>query len=771
MRNASATSAASDRRMSALLIVATATLLGLLVAILPIGGALDRALSPARFAAAQRIASGKVVVVEMDAQSAGAIKRWPWSRAHYAVVVDQLRRAGAASIVFDVDFSSSSDAAGDAAFAASLARAEGLVALPTFGQGANSADRRTIDALPVPLFRPHVALASVSIRPDRDGQVRSMPFGTITDGLLRPSLSAYIAVRSGTAGDGFPIDMSIDPATIPRLSFIDVATGQFDPARVRGRAVLIGATAVEMGDRYGTPLWGVIPGVIVQAMAAETLLNGVPVTGSDGVPVLLAFVAVIGIVRSRGIWLFGAFTGALVVIGAIVLYAQHRLLITYPLAPALCMILAAGLACGGREIATRFWVRRMVDEATGLPNALSLVAEARGPDACTLVVTQFANYDTLLAVLGTRPTADIVQRIADRLALVSENNRVYRTADRQLALLLPPDEPVDDTLTGLRSVLLQPVEVLGRRIDVAVALGVATGAAATVEQLLADAALAAEDAIQAGSFWRRSLADDGDLERSITLMGELDAALYSGQIEIFYQPKYNVQAVRITSTEALVRWRHPDRGFIGPDLFIPLAEKTNRIAPLTLHVLRTVVRDLVGLRTSHAGMTAAVNISANLLSDAAFNAEVECILGAAGVPATALIFEVTESAAMSDPKSAIAAMQRYRDLGIALSMDDYGTGQSTLTYLKQLPLNELKIDRSFVQHAHVDRDDGVLVRSTIELAHKLGLKVVAEGVEDEACLVFLTSCGCDLIQGYYISRPLPLEPLLIRLSDPASMVA
>lgn len=765
MRGAAMLTAIFDRRPSSWLILGTAIVVGVLLAILPLGAVLDRTLSVARFGIVPRAASGKVVVVEMDAQSAATIKRWPWSRAHYAAVVDALRRAGAAAIVFDVDFSSASDAKGDTAFAAALARADGIVALPTFGQSADATDQRTIDALPLAMFRSQAALASVSIQPDPDGQVRSMPFGTMTDGVPRPSLSSYIAQRSGVVDVGFPIDMSIDPSTIPRLSFIDVRDGKADLARVRGRSVLIGATAVEMGDRYATPSWGVIPGVVVQAMAAETLLRGIPRYGSGAMPFLLALLTLLGIVRTRGTGLFVAVLGAGIVVTGVVLFAQHVVLVTYPLAAALSMIAVAGLACAGLDVAGRFRAQRMIDETTGLPNGLSLVAEHRGDAMCTLVVLQLVNYDSLVAILGSRPSADVVVRVADRLALVASGHRVYRSADRQLAFLLPRDEPVEDTLDGLRAVVLQAVEVVGRKVDVAAVLGVAVGAAATIERLLADAALAAEDALQGGRFWRRSLADDGDLERTISLMGELDAGLADGGIEVFYQPKYDVRAGRITSTEALVRWRHPQRGFIGPDLFIPLAERTNRIAPLTLHVLRTVLRDVSAWRRQHGPITAAVNISANLLSDAAFNAAVERILHETDVPATALVFEVTESAAMSDPTSAIAALERYRDLGVALSMDDYGTGQSTLTYLRQLPLTELKIDRSFVQHAHSNHADGVLVRSTIALAHDLGLKVVAEGVEDQACLDFLERCGCDLIQGYFISRPLPLDRLLERLSE------
>ena len=724
------------------------------------GALVDQLLMPLRFSVVDRMASGTLAIVEIDARSTASIIRWPWSRSNYAHVVDQLRRAGAASIVFDVDFSSPSDDAGDHAFAAALARAEGMVMLPTFGQTASSNDRRTIDALPIPLLRDHVALASVSIRPDSDGQVRNMTLGTVTAETPRPSLSAYIAARSGMIDQDFPIDMSINPDTIPRLSFIAIRDGQFDPARIRGRTILIGATAVELGDRYGTARWGVIPGVVVQALSAETLLRGVPVRGSPLTMLLMAMLMTIVLLSFRsavcGIVFAAAGTSAL---SGGVLVAQHQFLLTYPIATALAMIALATIAILIRDVFGRFRTQRLIDELTGLPNARYLLQQARGDTAVVLAVAQIDNYDALRAVLGSPASANVVIRIGERLSLISEARTVFRTADHQIAFFLSPDQSIDETLHGLQAIMLQPVEIGGRRVDVTVSIGVASGIRSAIDHLLTDATLAADAARGSHVFWRRAAIDVGGLERSISLMGELDEAIAGGQIEVFYQPKYDLRVQRIASVEALVRWRHPVRGFIGPDLFIPIAEKTNRIAPLTLHVLSHVVRDVAGWRTAYPDVTAAINISATLLSAAAFNADVERIIAAADIPTSALIFEVTESAAMSDTATAIAALHRYRELGVAVSMDDYGTGQSTLTYLRQLPLNELKIDRSFVRFAHQNRGDGLLVRSTIDLAHQLGLKVVAEGVEDAACLEFLNACGCDLIQGYLISKPVPLETL------------
>lgn len=739
---------------------------GLTMSLSPTGALIDRSLMTARFAVIDRPASNTLTVVEMDAQSTQAIKRWPWSRANYARVVDELIRAGASAVVFDVDLSSPADAAGDDEFAAALTRADGRVALPTFGQAAGSTDARTIDTQPLAKFRDHVALASVSISPDRDGLVRDMPLGTMTGGIPRPSLSAYIAGRSGTADAPFPIDMSIVPSSIPRLSFVAVRDGDFDPALVRGRTILIGATAVEMGDRYGIPRWGVIPGVVVQAMAAETLIRGIPAAGSFLTVMMFAALVVAAAMACRGVVASLSITAAgVVLVLAIILVAQHRYQLFYPLFAPLMTIVAAALAIVARHVLNLFRTQIAIDELTGLPNARSLMRLAGGEGALVLAAAHVDNYDALRAVLGARAAADVMIRTSERIALIAENEVVYCTAANQLTFLLPIDQPIDDTMHGLRAIMLQPVEIGGRRVDVSVCIGVAAGRRPTLERLLADASIAADEARREDRFWQRASTDIERLERSISLMGELDEAIERGQIEVFYQPKYNLHTQAITSVEALVRWRHPVRGFIGPDLFIPIAEKTNRIAPLTLHVLSHVVRDLAALRVDQPGITAAINISAKLLSSAPFNNAVEQIIAQCAVPTEALVFEVTESAAMSDTDAAISALRRYRALGIAVSMDDYGTGQSTLTYLRELPLNELKIDRSFVQFASKNREDALLVQSTIELAHQLGLKVVAEGVEDGACLDFLVAAGCDLVQGYLISRPLPLSELRTMLGQ------
>ncbi len=734
-----------------------------------IASAIDRALDPVRFSAWSQSPSGKLVIVELDAASAAAIKRWPWPRDHYASAVDNLRKAGASSIVFDVDFSSPSTPDGDAAFAAALARSEGLVALPTFAQQADARDRRSIDTLPLPTFREHVALASVSIAPDPDGTVRSAPLATITKGVPRPSLSAFIAGRSGTANRSFPIDYSIDASRIPRLSFIDIRDARFDPSAVRGRQVVIGATAIEMGDRYATPRFGVLPGVVIQALAAETLFRGMPAMVGQPAALFLALLLVVPVLRSRSTprCVLSSVSALIILIAsAIVLQASWQVML--PVGAGLVLLLTASLARLGLRVGQSFETQRLTDVQTGLPNRSAMVMDNKRASAATLAVMQITNFESLLTVLGSEAEGDLVLRLAERARFFAEGGRVYRVADRLLAFGLSQDAEAHETLDGMRSLMLQPVEVKGRRVDASITMGIIEG---DVTSGLAQAALAAEQAAAGGTFWNRFDGDQAELTDQVSLMGELDRAIAQRDIRVFYQPKMSLAKSRITSCEALVRWEHEERGMLSPDLFIGLAEQTDRIAPLTLHVIELVLGDLAHWHRQGIGITAAVNISAKLLTSDSFNDALCEMLARGTAPTTSLVFEVTESAALADCDAAAEILKGYQQLGITIAIDDYGTGQSTLSYLRQLPVSELKIDRSFVQNAHLNPNDAVLVRSTVQMAHELGLKVVAEGVETEECLAFLREIGCDLAQGYLISRPIPAEAFEALLLEDARRAA
>ena len=246
--------------------------------------------------------------------------------------------------------------------------------------------------------------------------------------------------------------------------------------------------------------------------------------------------------------------------------------------------------------------------------------------------------------------------------------------------------------------------------------------------------------------------DDHTVGR-LRLLGDLRRAIGNGELMLHFQPKVNTKNGALHSVEALVRWNHPTGGLVPPDEFIPIAETTAVIHPLTTEILRQALGQVRAWLDRGWNIQVAVNISSRSLLDLTFPGQLRRQLDTIGVPATFLSLEITESAIMSDPAKALTVLRELDAMGISLSIDDFGTGYSSMAYLKTLPVRELKIDRSFVVGMATDESDIVLVQSAVDLGHNLGLHVVAEGVENAETRQALSVMGCDLIQGYHICRP------------------
>ncbi len=227
-----------------------------------------------------------------------------------------------------------------------------------------------------------------------------------------------------------------------------------------------------------------------------------------------------------------------------------------------------------------------------------------------------------------------------------------------------------------------------------------------------------------------------------------------------YQPKIDVANGEVVGVEALVRWNHPTRGIQYPDSFIPLAENTGLISSITFFVVERALRQVRTWQESGIDLSVAVNLSVRHLTDMSLPDRIAVALERWGVAPSKLVIEVTESSIMTDPKRASVVLQQLRRIGVDVSIDDYGTGHASLNYLKQFDIDELKIDRSFIMNLDVESSDAIIVASTVELGHNLGLRIVAEGVEDGDTLAWLESLGCDIAQGYHIGRPMSAEAVL-----------
>jgi diguanylate cyclase (GGDEF)-like protein/PAS domain S-box-containing protein len=411
------------------------------------------------------------------------------------------------------------------------------------------------------------------------------------------------------------------------------------------------------------------------------------------------------------------------------------------------------------------------DPLTGLPNRV-LFAERieqairharRNGDQLAVLLLDLDRFKEVNDSLGHPAGDQLLIAVSDRIrGAIRDSDTFARLGGDEFGLLLPELHGIADVelvLARVAAALEQPITVHTLPLAVEASIGVATypdhGLDAQVLIQHADVAMyeAKRDSANACFYDRDS--HEHDISR-LTLVGELRRAMARDELLLHYQPKAILASGEVHSVEALVRWQHPDRGLIFPDAFIPIAQETSLIGPLTLHVLDLALRQGHEWRRCGLDLTIAVNLSTRNLLDREFPRRLEELLERCEMPATLLELEVTESAMLANPKRAKLVLGELAALGVRLSIDDFGTGYSSLSYLRELPVDEIKIDRSFVMRMQDEGTDVAIVRSTIDLGRNLGLDVVAEGVETQETWDRLRELGCRTAQGYFLSRP--LEP-------------
>lgn len=327
---------------------------------------------------------------------------------------------------------------------------------------------------------------------------------------------------------------------------------------------------------------------------------------------------------------------------------------------------------------------------------------------------------------------------------------------------------VDAAVLRLELAFRHPVGLVGEYLDIDFVIGAAAAFGPDCGDVpMIEEAERARDAARVGRGpVIREVGDATPKIDTIAFARELDAAIAGDELFLHYQPKMHVRRQAIVSVEALIRWNHPERGLIAPSDFIPLAEEMDIMAGVTLWTIRRVIADQRVMASHGHDLRVFINVAGGLLADPRFVSEAGALVTASGVP---FGFEITETSVIDDPETAIANLHSFAALGIVISIDDYGAGLSSLAYLKQLPARELKIDKLFVTQLTSSNRDPLIVRSTIDLAHALEMDVVAEGVETQSALALLSVMGCDMVQGYLISRPIAIEALIPFLSDRAHL--
>ncbi|MFC5342532.1 putative bifunctional diguanylate cyclase/phosphodiesterase [Brevundimonas staleyi] len=409
------------------------------------------------------------------------------------------------------------------------------------------------------------------------------------------------------------------------------------------------------------------------------------------------------------------------------------------------------------------------DQETGLPNRLWLEREASRTAEGYVILFGVDRFEIVRNAIGFDSMAQLVGALGSRLSAAAGGSRVARVAAGAVGMIVHADSDAEaiELAIELCAVADTPVKLIGATVDAALSAGIgrARGGNGGVDSVVDRAGIGLDQA-RAGHK-KAALFDAaayGDPVGNLSLISELMGALETAQVWMAYQPKYDLRADAIKGVEALMRWNHPRRGFVSPDLFITMAEETGQIRALTEWAVRQSIADQKTLAEAGHVVTMSVNISGRLLSDESF---ADFALEAVAASGADLCFEITETAVIDNPEVALGIIDRFSAAGVGVSIDDYGSGLSSLAYLKRIKADELKIDKAFVMGLDESAKDALLVKSTIDLAHSLGMTITAEGVETPTALALLRGMGCDTAQGYLIARPLNLTGLIERLAGPA----
>jgi diguanylate cyclase (GGDEF)-like protein len=583
------------------------------------------------------------------------------------------------------------------------------------------------------------ALNSVLVRPDGDlGQVIVGAGYTVADLVLVAMICGLLAVRGTRRGS--------------LLVWVAGGLGVFCAADIVYALQVPTETYV-----VGTVLtWVWMAGITILALAMwrpERPLHSESgrSTAALAVPILATLAAVIVLVLSS----FNRMSVVVVGLAAVTL---------------LLAVLRTFVSFRQVQELARARLQAFSDDLTGLGNrrylfehgARRLQAERDG-NRLALVMIDLDNFKDVNDSLGHQAGDELLRETSRRLAVrTRDRDLLARLGGDEFALLMSlhvDDDPVE-IASRIRDRISRPFVTDGASVRIDASIGVAEvdGPAVDIAELLRRADLAMYAAkTSATRVHRYDLELDEANRARLETVHDLDSAVIHREFVLHYQPKIDVRTGITIGSEALVRWQHPTRGLLTPGTFLPEVEQSGMMAVLTRVVLAAAVAQLAQWRRSGLLLSVAVNLSASDLLDEQLAPRIVALLTEYDVPAACLELEITESVLMTDPARARAVLDGFREAGMTIAVDDYGTGYSSLAYLRDLPVDELKIDRSFIGRIATDERSAAIVSSTIELAHSLGLKVVGEGVELEQTLQALGALECDFAQGFYFSRPLPPE--------------
>lgn len=738
-----------------------ALMVGLVFGIGQVGEPVENMIKVVRNKVRNHPASGQIVVVAIDDRSVSEFGSAQLTGSQLASLVERADRGGARRIHLDAELRNVRAPVQAAALENALSAARAQILLPA-RFSINPVSGARSDYEPPARFARHARIVNTNLYVWWDNAVWEQPYGAPIGNRLRPSLASVLGGNDRGSEALFPIDYGIDIRSIPVVSASDLLNDRVDAQQLAGKDVVIARMDFAV-DHYRVPGYRPVPGILFHLLAAETLLAGEPVDLGWGIPVLLALLLAGVMIYTRrrvvaGIILASALGGA--VVGPLLLETNQ---IHIQILPPLAVILTAAIARAVMKLRRSYQSRGTTNIVTGMPNLQALrQTELNGG---IVVSVRVANYVQITATLPPQDEKELVEQIVGRLEFGADGAQIYQ-ADEGVFVWVAGDgreESVVQQIEGLQALFRSPIVVATRLIDLAITFGLDHDVSRPLSQRVSSSLVAADEAARDGKRWASfNPATIEDADWAMSLLGRLDHAIDNDELWVAYQPKVDCKTGQLVGAEALVRWTHPEKGQLHPDQFIGAAERGGRIDRLTYFVLDSALAAAAVIQRYDPRFTVAVNLSVLLLSNDTLVPTVEALLRKHLIHPKLLTLEVTETSTLGSAADQIANLQRLADMGIQLSIDDYGTGFSTLEYLRRIPASEIKIDRSFISMLTNSQSDRIMVNSTIQLAHSLGRKVVAEGVETQEILDELKRMRCDIIQGYFTGRPVPLAALLRR---------
>ena len=736
-------------------------LLSVVVGLTSVGEPVDRVIEASIGRVAWRPVSGETVVVGVDDKTLQALQDQEFSVANHARLIRAIDAADAKRLFIDFSYYRRLTHPDYAKVVAAVHQLDDRVILAVPAAKMSGTDVK-VSYWPSPAMGDRARRACICWEYEL-WQVWRVPLAVIADGRHLPTFAALLANRPLDPPGLFALDYSYDTSTVTEYSAIDVLNGRIGRKQLAGKDVIFAPTNASSSDQHFLPGHDKLPGAYIHLIAGEALKRGNPVDIGFVPGLGLTFLILMAsLAFAGGRWYVRtAFGMTLVLIAAKV--ALSLSLVSTQIGAA-CFLIAT-LSANVSRTRRRDSAQRE-NPVSGLPNFEALRSQTPFGSA-TVVAAKVVNFEDLAAFIPGDGIGKLVEQVTRRLQLASQGTTLHHDLDGTFAWLVPyyQHSQIEGQLAGLAALFNAPLTIGELRVDVAIAFGVNDEFEGSNAQRLAAALVAAERAIRTRSLWTKYTSrQKEDAGWQLSFHSQLEDALTGGDIWVAFQPQYEIATKTLVGVEALARWTHPTRGPIPPDEFIVQAEKSQDIYRLTLFVMDQAIRSAAQLHERGHRINMSVNLSATLLDHNDLVGTIRVMLTAHHLPPEILTIEITETAQIENSRQARQTLAQLRRTGIRLSIDDYGTGQSNLEYLTEIEADEIKIDKRFVMTMRDSQRNLEVVKSTIDLAHRLGAVAVAEGIEDAETVTLLANLGCDVGQGYHLGKPQLFSELTATLS-------